>query len=63
MSWGSCYFYYRCPDCGKRYKYALDLIPALGDDFGRCPVCRGTSAPEKEGAITADDLLYEEIEE
>ena len=25
MSWGACYFYYRCPGCGRKFKYATDL--------------------------------------
>ena len=63
MSWGSCYFYYSCPACGKRYKYSIDLIPVLGESFGKCPVCGIFPTPEKEGAVTSDDLMYEEIED
>ena len=51
--------YYCCPKCGKKFKYATDLIPEFGDDFGKCPDC-GTI--EKEGARTPDDLLYTEVE-
>ena len=39
MSWGPCFLYYRCPQCGKKFKYATDLIPEFGDDFGKCPAC------------------------
>ena len=37
MTWGALYFYYKCPECGKLFKYAIDLIPEFGDDFGKCP--------------------------
>ncbi|BDF71969.1 hypothetical protein CE91St41_29500 [Oscillospiraceae bacterium] len=62
MSWGACYMYYRCPACGKRFKYATDLIPVFGPDFGRCPDCGGAGDYEKDGARTPDDALYEEVE-
>ena len=31
MSWGSGFFYYHCPDCGKKFKYAVEDIPDFGD--------------------------------
>lgn len=62
MSWGALYFYYKCPECGKLFKYATDLIPEFGDDFGKCPACGAMGNYVKEGARTKDDLLYEEIE-
>ena len=63
MSWGPCYFYYCCPDCGKRFKYAADMIPELGERFGCCPDCGKPCSPECEGAVKPDDLLYVEIDE
>ncbi len=63
MSWGPCFFYYRCSACGKKFKNALDLIQELGPRFGRCPVCGAEGILEKEGARTSDDLDYEEIDE
>ncbi len=63
MSWGNCYFYYLCPSCGKRFKYATDMIPVFGDDFGRCPDCHEPCTPEREGAIIPEDALYPEVEE
>ena len=63
MSWGPCFFYYHCPVCGKKFKYATDLIPELGPRFGLCPECGAEGVLEKEGARTPDDLEYEEIEE
>ncbi|HIS47981.1 MAG TPA: excinuclease ATPase subunit [Candidatus Scybalocola faecigallinarum] len=62
MSWGALYFYYKCPECGKLFKYATDLIPEFGDDFGKCPACNAMGTYVKEGARTKDDLLYEEVE-
>lgn len=62
MSWGECFFYYNCEVCGKKYKYAADLIPVIGERFGECPVCGCARTPEKDGARTPDDLEYEEIE-
>ena len=62
MSWGALYFYYKCPECGKLFKYAIDLIPEFGDDFGKCPDCQGMGTFVKEGASTKDDFLYEEVE-
>lgn len=62
MSWGPCFLYYRCPQCGKKFKYATDLIPEFGDDFGKCPACGTMGILEKEGARTPDDLDYTEVE-
>ena len=62
MSWGPCFMYYRCPRCGKQFKYATDLIPVFGDDFGKCPVCGSMGVFEKEGARTPDDLEWTEVE-
>ena len=63
MSWGPCFFYYRCPICGRKFKYATDLIPDFGARFGTCPKCGVEGVLEKEGARTPDDMDYEEIEE
>ncbi len=63
MSWGACFFYYHCPRCGKKFKYATDMIPVAGPRFGLCPDCGLEGVLEKEGARTPDDLEYEEIDE
>jgi len=63
MSWGPCFMYYHCPDCGKKFKYAVDLIPVVGDKFGCCPACSAAGIFEKDGARTPDDFEYEEAEE
>lgn len=62
MSWGALYFYYKCPKCGKLFKYATDLIAEFGDNFGCCPDCGEPGTYLKEGARTIDDLSYEEVE-
>lgn len=54
--------YYRCPQCGKKFKYAIDLIPEFGDAFGACPDCHAGGVLEGEGARTKDDGAYEEVE-
>ena len=55
--------YYVCPDCGKKFKYALDMIPEFGDAFGRCPVCKTQGTYLFDGARPKDDADYEEVEE
>ena len=62
MSWGPCFFYYRCPCCGKLFKYALDLLPTLGQRFGCCPVCGAEGVCLHDGAIILDDAGYTEVE-
>ena len=62
MTWGACYMYYHCPECGKKFKYAVDMIPDFGDDFGHCPECGAMGVFEKDGARTPDDMDYEEVE-
>lgn len=63
MSWGPCFLYYHCPQCGRKFKYATDLIAEFGEDFGKCPACGAMGTFEKEGARTVDDLDYEEVED
>ena len=63
MSWGPCFMYYHCPDCNERFKYAVDMIPVFGDDFGRCPNCGSMGVFEKDGARTPDDAEYFEVED
>ena len=63
MSWGPCFLYYRCPECGKKFKYASDMIAYYGAAFGQCPKCHVDGVFEKEGARTPDDLDYEEVED
>ena len=63
MSWGVCYMYYHCPECGTTFKYAVDMIPVFGDAFGRCPQCSSMGVFEKDGARTLDDCDYTEVED
>ncbi len=62
MTWGPSFMYYNCANCNKKFKYAIDLIPEFGDDFGKCPICRKMGTYEKDGARTIDDQNYEEVE-
>ncbi len=62
MTWGALYFYYKCPQCDKMFKYASDLIAEFGNDFGNCPACNVMGTLIKEGPIDKDDLLYEEVD-
>ena len=55
MSWGPCFMYYHCQACGKKFKYAADMIPVFGEKFGACPYCGGNGVFEKDGARTLDD--------
>ena len=63
MSWGPCFMYYHCQACGKKFKYAADIIPVFGEKFGACPYCVGNGVFEKDGARTLDDADYPEVEE
>lgn len=63
MSWGVCFLYYQCPRCGRLFKYAADMIPVFGEDFGRCPGCGTPGTLLYDGARTPDDALYTEVEE
>ncbi len=63
MSWGSCFFYYHCAQCGKRFKYAVEDIALFGEVFGRCPRCGIDGRYEQDGARIPLDLQYEEVEE
>lgn len=61
MTWGSLYFYYECPVCKKLFKYSLNDLGHYGEEFGKCPICSAEGVFIKEGAITKDDLDYEEV--
>lgn len=37
MSWGAYYFFYDCPQCGKKYRW---LVEDMTDPkFAQCPAC------------------------
>lgn len=61
MTWGSLYFYYECENCKKKYKYSFNELSEYGEDFGKCPDCKTEGKLIKDGAITKDDLEYQEI--
>ncbi|MGI6177784.1 MAG: excinuclease ATPase subunit [Eubacterium sp.] len=62
MTWGPAFMYYHCPKCGKKFKYALDMMNVFGGDFGKCPVCGEMGTYERDGARIPEDLEYEEVE-
>lgn len=62
MSWGVGFFYYHCPSCGKKFKYAEDLLSYYQSSFGLCPSCSTPGVLEKTGPRPLDDLDYEEVE-
>lgn len=62
MTWGAFYMYYQCPDCGKKFRFALDLLNEMGESFGRCPVCSAEGTFIKEGPASRDSLDFEEVE-
>ena len=37
MTWGTYYFFYECPQCGKKYRYELE--GSSNEEFGLCPDC------------------------
>lgn len=55
--------YYHCPQCGRKFKYAVDMIPVFQDTFGFCTVCNKAGVFEKDGARTPDDMDYIEVDE
>ena len=63
MSWGPSFMYYHCPKCARKFKYALDMIPVYGNEFGYCPDCGVMGVYEKDGARTPDDADYFEVED
>ena len=38
MTWGAYYMFYRCPKCGKKFKYTLEDMTKPW--FGKCPDCQ-----------------------
>ena len=63
MSWGAGFFYYRCPACGKLFKYGIDAIAYFGPQFGLCPDCGAEGEYVYDGPRRTDDLEYEEVDE
>lgn len=62
MTWGAQYMCYTCKKCGKKYKYAIDLIGDFGADFGKCPVCGSDGDLTYEGPVSPETSQYEEVE-
>lgn len=62
MTWGPCFMYYYCPECGTKFKYAIDMISVLGQEFGYCPNCSAQGILLQEGARITEDNQYIEVE-
>ena len=60
MSWGVYWMFYRCPDCGKKFKSGADTITEAA--FGRCPGCgtEGELVGESGGVCPPDAMDYED---
>ena len=54
--------YYNCPQCGMKFKYALDLMQEFGESFGQCPECGSQGIYEYDGPRRKDDSDYYEVE-
>lgn len=64
MTWGTYYFFYDCPKCGKKYRWELSNMNE--DDFAKCPACQteGTFVGETKniGQGDKDFSDYEDAE-
>ena len=63
MSWGPCWMYFRCPECGTLFKYETGAIAEFGDRFGCSPRCGKAGTLTGEGPASPDDGDYEEVDE
>ena len=62
MTWGAQYMCYTCKKCGKKYRYAIDLIGDFGADYGKCPVCGSEGHLDAEGPVGDATRSYEDVE-
>ena len=62
MTWGAQYMCYICNNCGKKYRYAIDLIGEYGEDFGKCPDCGSDGKLAWEGPVSTETAQYEDVE-
>lgn len=62
MTWGAQYMCYTCNKCGKKYRYATDMIADFGADFGTCPDCGSDGKLTLEGPVSPEVCEYEEVE-
>ncbi|KZL89231.1 hypothetical protein [Clostridium magnum] len=60
MSYGAYFMYYKCPKCGKRFKYCLDAEKQ--NEFGQCDTCHAVGVLVGEGCKEPDNNMeYEDI--
>lgn len=38
MTWGAYFMFYQCPECGRKYRWALEDMS--DPEFGQCPSCQ-----------------------
>ena len=57
MTWGTYYFFYECPQCGKKYRYELE--GSADEEFGFCPECHvmGTFVGETKDNQQGEDMF------
>lgn len=61
MTWGPYWMYYKCLNCGKKFRTENDFITE--EDFGKCPICRKPASFEGESKnLPAEPDTYEIIE-
>ncbi|AYD40200.1 excinuclease ATPase subunit [Clostridium fermenticellae] len=60
MSYGAYFMYYKCPKCGKKFKYSLDADKQ--DVFGQCDICHVSGVLIGEGCNEPENKIeYEDI--
>jgi len=54
MTWGTYYFFYDCPECGKKYRWSFEDMNE--EAFGQCPACHvdGAFVGESKDIIAGD---------
>ena len=62
MTWGAYYMFYECPECGRKYRWALEDMS--DQTFGECPDChmmgilRGESKDISQGEAKFEEYEY-----
>ena len=61
MTWGTYYFFYQCPLCGKKYRWCTEELS--DPEFGECPAChvQGTFVGETKD-LAQGDTRFDEYE-
>lgn len=62
MTWGAYFFFYSCPQCGKKYRWATEDM--TDKDFSKCPGCHtdgvlvGETRDIQQGEASFQDYEY-----